>query len=261
MPRAPRNGDPKGGAPKGDGKGNGKAATSRKGVGGRPSDFTPENRAAILAAVESGDTFNVAALRGGVTYNTLRRWMRRGEKTKEGVKGVDAEYRAFYHDVKRARAEAAHSKLEIIDRAARGGDKRTKTVTIEKTDATGTVIERTVKTEVIEVEGDWRASAWWLLNVERGEFLIAAGKIAKARGNPDVPPTGDSGASDETSAIVILPDNNRGDAPGIALQAGRALIAEVRTRGTTGKGSGNGTGKASRKASDTATRKRKEATA
>jgi hypothetical protein len=47
---------------------------------GRPSLFTPEAQAKIIMAVQAGNFLDTAARYAGVTYDTFRNWMVRGEK-------------------------------------------------------------------------------------------------------------------------------------------------------------------------------------
>lgn len=68
----------------------------RKRKTGRPSKFTPETRAAILAATRKGSFAWVAAEAAGVSYETFRRWMH--DKRRR--------FRGFRAEVEKAHAEA-----------------------------------------------------------------------------------------------------------------------------------------------------------
>ena len=84
-------------------------------AGGRPSKFTRQVRDSILQAISVGAPLGLAAQSAGVTYDSLRLWLKRGEKQKHG------EFRDFYIALKAAEARLAVKLLAIIDKAAFDG--------------------------------------------------------------------------------------------------------------------------------------------
>lgn len=80
--------------------------------GGRPSQFTEENRKRILEAIELGSTYELAAAYGGISYATLNAWLKREED----------EYLKFSEDVKQAEGKAAVGWLQKIEKAATDGN-------------------------------------------------------------------------------------------------------------------------------------------
>lgn len=72
-----------------------------------PSKYTPERTAAIVEAVRRGMTYRLAAQVGGVTYETLRTWMRKGE-------AGQAPYDAFYVAMRQAETDGIARNLEVI---------------------------------------------------------------------------------------------------------------------------------------------------
>lgn len=104
-------------------------------AGGRPSKLTPEAKARILEALESGMFLKHAAEAAGVSASTLHLWIQKGAgtwKDREGGRELppDPEFAAFAADVAAARAKAVERCLRTITKAA--------------------------------AEGDWRAAAWFL---------------------------------------------------------------------------------------------------
>jgi len=80
---------------------------------GRPSKFTPEVRAKIIAAVRAGNFLDTAARYAGVEYQTFRNWMVRGEKELARLAQPNAKPREseapfveFFETVSQAEAEA-----------------------------------------------------------------------------------------------------------------------------------------------------------
>jgi hypothetical protein len=66
----------------------------------RPTLLTPERHKAIVAAIRAGSFDWVAAEANGITRETLRLWLRKGERDKRKP------YVAFAADVRAARAQA-----------------------------------------------------------------------------------------------------------------------------------------------------------
>jgi len=80
---------------------------------GRPSKISPDVQKRICDGIRLGMTYKLAAARGGVTYETLRTWMRKGEKAPNG------QYAAFLDAVKRADSDCVDACLASIQQAAR----------------------------------------------------------------------------------------------------------------------------------------------
>lgn len=70
---------------------------------GRPSKFTPERRAAIVAAIRSRVPYEYAAEGNGICEDTLYEWLAIGRKHRK--EGIDSEYSFFSEDIKRAEME------------------------------------------------------------------------------------------------------------------------------------------------------------
>ncbi len=110
----------------------------------------------IIEAVRAGTPLEGAAASGGITNDTLWRWIREGAKATRlltaGTKPKDltAEQRRlaeFSEEIHRAAGEWEANSNLLLERLARGG---TKIVTVtEKVDAAGTLIDRTTKTETL----------------------------------------------------------------------------------------------------------------
>jgi transposase len=83
----------------------------------------PGVREKFLAAIARGASYHIACGYAGFHYNTLRRWMIRGEALMElHEEQLDAHpdkiYYEFYCDVKRVESYAAIQWLEKIDKAS-----------------------------------------------------------------------------------------------------------------------------------------------
>lgn len=85
-------------------------------AGGRPTKFTPEIRDKILQAVSVGVPFEVAASSAGITTQTLRNWMKKGEEDATG------EFRELLLGVREAEGRALTKWMAIIDKAAQDGN-------------------------------------------------------------------------------------------------------------------------------------------
>ena len=58
---------------------------------GRPSKFTPDRTAAIIASIKAGNWLSTAAKSNGVSYKVLREWLKRGESDRP----QDSAFREF----------------------------------------------------------------------------------------------------------------------------------------------------------------------
>lgn len=79
---------------------------------GRPTKKTPSSTERIIAAIRLGATYVLAAQAGGISYDTLRDWLKRGDAGEEGF--VD-----FSEAVRRAEIECLNEMLESIRRGAK----------------------------------------------------------------------------------------------------------------------------------------------
>jgi len=87
-------------------------APPAKSKGGRRTKLTEETQQSIIKAIKDGSFDYVAAEAAGITYQTFRNWVERGEKAKRGL------YCEFYLAVMQARAQArktAESRVWLED--------------------------------------------------------------------------------------------------------------------------------------------------
>jgi len=82
---------------------------------GAPTKLTPDTQKTIVAALQLGSTYVLAAQAAGVAYNTFNEWMKEGEASSRGAK------REFYEAVKKAEGERAARWLQSIEQAAKDG--------------------------------------------------------------------------------------------------------------------------------------------
>lgn len=85
--------------------------SGRKRCGGRPTKLTPQLHLEIVKFIEAGNYIETAAAVAGVSPSTLRHWIRRGARQRDGP------YRLFSEAVKRAEARAEASALVRIRQA------------------------------------------------------------------------------------------------------------------------------------------------
>jgi transposase-like protein len=69
-------------------------------AGGRPSKLTPEVKEKLINAIKMGNYYEAACAYAGIEYSTFRKWMIKGEKSKNG------EFFEFFKAIKQAEAEA-----------------------------------------------------------------------------------------------------------------------------------------------------------
>ncbi len=131
--------------------------------GGRPTSFTEDNKSKILTAIAAGNTLENSAQYGGITYETLRAWLKKGEAGQEGFSG-------FSVALKKAQADAEALSVGRIRQAAKGGAilERT-TISTERTTKNGTVVTTTRSTERYAAPA-WQADAWWLERINRSKW-------------------------------------------------------------------------------------------
>lgn len=82
---------------------------------GRPTKFTHDVRTRIIAAIRNGNTYEASANYGGISYDSLRGWLNRGEDEAEG------EFFEFFNAIKKAEAEAEVESVALIRRSAQDG--------------------------------------------------------------------------------------------------------------------------------------------
>lgn len=82
----------------------------------RPTKFTPDTTQKIIAAIQVGATYELAAQYGGVSYNTFNEWMKKGEAAQSGA------FLEFYEAIKAAEGRAAVGWLAKIEAAASDGN-------------------------------------------------------------------------------------------------------------------------------------------
>lgn len=85
---------------------------------GRPSKLTEQRRKDLITAISSGTSIEAACAYAGISHQTLRNWLKRGEKAKEG------EFFEFFEEVTRARDEAEVPLVTVVRKAALDGDWR-----------------------------------------------------------------------------------------------------------------------------------------
>lgn len=85
---------------------------------GRPDKLTKEIHETIVGLVRAGNYLDDAAAIAGVTDNTIRNWLHRGEIETRG------KYRDFFDDTKKARATANAVDLAIVAKGERGWEAR-----------------------------------------------------------------------------------------------------------------------------------------
>lgn len=94
---------------------------------GRPSAFTPERANKIEAALRSGNHITTACAVAGTSTAAFYRWMQRAERADyarehgQPYDRADDEYREFRDRVLAARAHAAETMVDVVMRAAIGG--------------------------------------------------------------------------------------------------------------------------------------------
>lgn len=168
--------------------------------GGRPSKLMqPEVADNLVKAIELGVPIYIACQGVGISDQTFRNWLHRGQLEQEnrdaGHDPDDAEdpYFQLYRQVIEARVKAATRNVAVIQKAAQGGtiiEETTRTITTPNGDV---VEEKTVKRQA----PDWRAASWYLERSHRGEFgrdatqveITTSATSAAALAEQERPPT------------------------------------------------------------------------
>lgn len=79
---------------------------------GRPSKLTVETKEKLLKAIRSGSYYEPACDYAGISYNTFRDWMRRGEGISD--RASSKEYVDFVKEVKAAVAEGEITCIAVL---------------------------------------------------------------------------------------------------------------------------------------------------
>jgi len=86
-----------------------------KSKAGAPCKLDADRKQRLLAALQRGATYELAANYAGICYDTLNNWMKRGKEEKKG------EFFQLFEDIKKVEGAAAVSWLDKIDKAADEG--------------------------------------------------------------------------------------------------------------------------------------------
>lgn len=86
--------------------------------GGRPSKFTPERRAAIVAAIAKSIPYEYAAEANGIAESRLYEWLKQGISDRDN--GIDSDFAKFQEDIKKAELNRI---TKHIDKINAGDDK------------------------------------------------------------------------------------------------------------------------------------------
>ena len=126
-------------------------------MSGRQSHLTPALEAALVNAVTIGVPLRAASELASVPYDTVLRWMQRGEG-RHPTRRATAPYVQFVQAIKKAQAADQARRIARIEQAARGGHIREEhTRTIDHKDGTTTTVR-----EVRYAPPQWQADAWHL---------------------------------------------------------------------------------------------------
>ena len=136
---------------------------------GRPETIHAKSPA-IIAAVRRGMTLKDAANGAGIHYQTLNRWVKRGEaeeirlleSTRARPRKKEAPYIAFYRQYTEAKAQGELLLANVVFRSASGGGKVLETKTVTVTDEKGNVLKSERTTINKTLNPDWRAAAFAL---------------------------------------------------------------------------------------------------
>lgn len=84
-------------------------------MSGRPSKLNEDTKSRLLQAIRLGCTYDKACAFAGISYQTLRNWIKRGEQSTKG------QYFDFVDELKKAEASAVVGWLAHIEKAAKDG--------------------------------------------------------------------------------------------------------------------------------------------
>lgn len=82
---------------------------------GRPSKLTEETKKRLFQAIQLGCTYEHACDFAGISYQTMRNWIKKGEKATKG------KFFDFVADLKKAEGKAVVGWLAHIEKAAKEG--------------------------------------------------------------------------------------------------------------------------------------------
>ena len=123
----------------------------------------------ILLGMRRGLSLGVAAQSAGITYRTLRKWVKRGEAERERreefpeepILKEEALYYDFLASFEEARAEGEMLLADVVKRSADGGA-HTKETRMVETIIDGVVVKKETTVVEREVGPDWKAAAFIL---------------------------------------------------------------------------------------------------
>lgn len=125
----------------------------------------------ILSAVRAGNYLETAASLAGVRPATIRDWLYTGNATLRAITAgtptneihrTDLRFAEFAESIARAQAEAEAEDVARLQLLARGAVETTKTVTTQKVDADGKLLEATTRRETETHLPDGAAIRWRL---------------------------------------------------------------------------------------------------
>lgn len=79
---------------------------------GRPTKFTPERRASIIADISSRIPYEIAAEANGISLDTLYEWLRIGRDHRN--EGIESDYTIFSEALKRSELNKIKSHTDTI---------------------------------------------------------------------------------------------------------------------------------------------------
>jgi hypothetical protein len=124
---------------------------------GRKSTLTPALEAALVNAVTIGVPLRTASALAGVPYDTVLRWIQRGED-RHPTRRATAPYVQFVQAIKKAQAQDQARRLARLEQVARGGTVvQEYTRTIRRKDGSTVTVH-----EVRYTPPQWQADAWHL---------------------------------------------------------------------------------------------------
>ncbi len=82
-------------------------------LGGRPSKFTPNMRAAIIADIADAIPYEYAAEANGISEKTLYLWLDQGRQDREA--NIESDFATFLQDIKKAERERIKKHKSKID--------------------------------------------------------------------------------------------------------------------------------------------------
>jgi len=154
----------------------------------------------VVERIRTGLDLNDAAASSNITRQTIWNWRRKGALARarraqgKAARLPDADaYVQFVDALERAEAEAELTRLQVIEGAAMGGFKTTRTVITYGPD--GSVVGRVVTEET--VLPNWLPAAWWLERRRPAKYV----RPSAATPSPQYVP--DDGLDDERAEGLL----------------------------------------------------------